>query len=372
MNSENLNRVFRNYIEKFELMNDSQHNEMYKWVAVEHFQKVWNIEAPDFISMFKEAVSKSENLINNSRIHPGAGIIKLAEHDMEAVRELFRVLYKQDNMNLAERKNQIDEFSSGIKAMLDKYERGKWSYAHDMRTILSYLSFRFPDENYFYKPDEAKKLAQCMDYADDWGAGQTFKLDKYYRMCDRLVEAIKDQSELLALHNSRLHKGMFGDKSLHILAYDIIYCAKQYNLYNNIIVTEREKKPTRISINKDDDYRSREKMILHKQIDELNANLAIVESDKINLEKVSVIGKRVVHNKFGQGDVSEQIDGYIYIQFDGVSRRFSFPSVFSDKFLTIEDEKFSEHFTRYTELQKEEGILKMHIKEIELSLKKIL
>jgi len=374
MITENLNQVFRNYIDKFDYMNDKDHNESYKWIAVEHFQRNWDIDALDFISMFKEAVSKTDNLINNSKIHPSAGILKLAEHDEEAVRELFRNLYKDDQGDLIKRQDQIDEFNYRIKELLEKYEKGKWSYAHDIRTIISYLCLRYPEDNYFYKPSEAKMLAESMDYADDWGAGQSFKLIKYYKMCDTLVEEIKGQPELLNLQSSRLKDGMFTDESLHILAYDLIYCAKNYNLYTNLPVPKIPSRKVIVDNNgrADGQNKQTERVKLQCQIDELRNRLEELEFEIENLEKVSLLGKTVNHKVYGWGDVTSQIDSYVEIRFKGEYKRFPLSSVFSDKFLEIGDYRITELSSCHTELKKQEEMLKYELMKAEYEIKKII
>ena len=39
--------------------------EQYKWIAVKHFQEHWDIDAPNFVAMFKEATAKTENLLSS-------------------------------------------------------------------------------------------------------------------------------------------------------------------------------------------------------------------------------------------------------------------------------------------------------------------
>ncbi len=54
MNKDNLNLILRNYIDRFDQLDQG---ETYKWVAVQHFQNKWNIDAEDFGAMFKNAVN---------------------------------------------------------------------------------------------------------------------------------------------------------------------------------------------------------------------------------------------------------------------------------------------------------------------------
>ena len=38
-------------------------DEKYKWIAVKHFQDNWNIDAPNFAEMLKNALAKTGNLL---------------------------------------------------------------------------------------------------------------------------------------------------------------------------------------------------------------------------------------------------------------------------------------------------------------------
>ena len=41
-------------------------DEIYKWKALKKFQDFWNIDAPDFGAMFKEATSSHDNLLQSA------------------------------------------------------------------------------------------------------------------------------------------------------------------------------------------------------------------------------------------------------------------------------------------------------------------
>lgn len=71
MNQANLAKLFHNYIESYNVLTDAEHDELYKWRAVNHFQKHWNLEADEFGEMFKQAMEQSFNIVNNSIVQPG-------------------------------------------------------------------------------------------------------------------------------------------------------------------------------------------------------------------------------------------------------------------------------------------------------------
>ena len=56
-------------------------NEKYKWIAVKHFQDNWDIDAPDFAAMLKNALAKTGNLLVAVNTFPARMIIEFAEVD---------------------------------------------------------------------------------------------------------------------------------------------------------------------------------------------------------------------------------------------------------------------------------------------------
>ena len=69
MNIERLNAIIDTYIDQFDVINNDDHFENMKWVAVHHFKKNFDINATDFYEMFKYAMSESSIIINNGTVH---------------------------------------------------------------------------------------------------------------------------------------------------------------------------------------------------------------------------------------------------------------------------------------------------------------
>ena len=124
MNDQNLDIIINNYIEKFE---EIKSGETYKWVAVQHFQNNWDINADDFGSMFKNAVAATINMVSNRVVQPTSGIIELAKYDIDSVRELFIELFADDGGDLGARQSRIDDFVARADELLP-YDRNKTVY----------------------------------------------------------------------------------------------------------------------------------------------------------------------------------------------------------------------------------------------------
>ena len=91
MNQANLAKLFHNYIESYNVLTDAEHDELYKWRAVNHFQKHWNLEADEFGEMFKQAMEQSFNIVNNSIVQPANGIVFLCKQDKKTEEEVAAI-----------------------------------------------------------------------------------------------------------------------------------------------------------------------------------------------------------------------------------------------------------------------------------------
>ena len=70
-------------------------DEKYKWVAVKHFQDNWDIDAPDFATMLKNAIAKTGNLLVSAGRFPGKMIEEFADVAPEQVRAMFKELFDE-------------------------------------------------------------------------------------------------------------------------------------------------------------------------------------------------------------------------------------------------------------------------------------
>lgn len=365
MNLGNLKKLFDNYLENFDTINNEIHREYYKWEAVKHFQEHWDIDAPDFAGMFKEAVKLTSNLIDNKTVQPTNGIIKLAERSelTETVRSMFRDLYAEDDGNIDARQSRIQIFLAKADELLRTYEPGKWKYAQNMRTVIFYLALRYPAQNYMFKSEQAREFLYCAEYGDDFGRGENFSLKKYYAMCDELVSVIKLYDKLKDAHTSRLTSTMFEEDDFHILAYDIIYSGIVYNLYKNIKVI---KPTTAKSVEKQRLIKINE---LTDELEQKVVDINALRQARSEYDTFSAKGLEVVHKKFGLGVVTEHNDCRITVQFAECKTKFQLPAGFTNGYLQIDSGEIMEIFTEMAELDQEIKALESAISELQQKIK---
>ena len=367
MNEKHLNQLIGQYLKNFSFINDSIHQEYYKWEAVKHFQESWDIEAENFAGMLKDALSKTYNLINNKMVQPANGIIKLAERPeaSETIKDLFRELfYTDDKGNIEQRQDRIERFVDAANVLLEEFEPGKWKYRQDFRSVLFYLNLFAPGENYLYKATQSREFMYCVEYADDFGSGTDFRLSKYYKMCDWLVEQINNNPELIKAHKDRLTDTMYDGDDFHILAFDIIYCGVVYNLYHDIEIF----RPTKTN-EKEREEKSKINAAENK-LRELTGELERLLSERSNYDGFSAVGLCINHNRFGDGIITAQQENHITVSFANCDKRFLLPSSFSSGFLKTDDAEIMNLLSAMSELDSKIAQVRISINELQRLLKR--
>ena len=363
MNRKNLNQIFDAYIQHFAVLNDSHNNESYKWSAIVDFQKAFDlsVSADGFAGMLKEAKDATENLID-SYTQPFHGLYELAKREPETVRAMLTALLEDDGGDLVARQEKIDNFLAECDQLVESYFPGSHLYKNDQRSAMAYLFLNDPDNHYLYKATEAKYLADCVGFYDDWGTMSNFKLDVFHRFCDELIEEIKATPALIATHQSRFvdaGKPMHEDELLHVLVFDIIYCAHTYNLYSGLSfdkVTSADRKL----------YQERK-----AKAQELAAALRKVEDEIVLLDeartyfgKAITSGASVTHKMFGPVVVESIADGFVSlkIQKNGEIKKFGLLNCIAGGFVKIDVPDFDEMLARYMTAMVSEYTLPQRLK----------
>ena len=363
MNQKNLNQIFDAYIQHFAVLNDSHNNESYKWSAIVDFQKAFDlsVSADGFAGMLKEAKDATENLID-SYTQPFHGLYELAKREPETVRAMLTALLEDDGGDLVARQDKIDTFLAECDHLVESYFPGSHLYKNDQRSAMAYLFLNDPDNHYLYKATEAKYLADCVGFYDDWGTMSNFKLDVFHRFCDELIEEIKATAALMATHQSRFvdaRKPMHEDELLHVLVFDIIYCAHTYNLYSGLSfdkVTSADRKL----------YQERK-----AKAQELAAALRKVEDEIVLLDeartyfgKAITSGAAVTHKMFGPVVVESIADGFVSlkIQKNGEIKKFGLLNCIAGGFVKINVPDFDEMLARYKTAMVSEYTLPQRLK----------
>lgn len=314
MNTKNLHELINRYEQNVAFYNNDKNEEIFKWEAVQTFQKVWfspGAQEAKFSELFRQAIKDSSVLVDNRYTYPTSGVIKLAGIAEAEVRHLFvDVLFAEDGGDLSLRQNNMDLFVEGFNKLLYQHFPTSYKYKQDRHAASCYLTMYAPEQNYIYKYSSAEAFAVYTEFGKNLGSGSTFSLANYYELCDLIVEALQEHPVLLDKHAAFLkekHYKTHGKKDcLRLLAFDIIYCASAYHSFSGL--KHRPKEEVLRDYLKEQKLREEETARL--------ANIAAKEEEILQLEceldvyrSISLVGIQVTDKKLGIGKViSHNVD----------------------------------------------------------------
>jgi len=363
MNFENLHELIRRYEDRYYEFNNDTNREIFKWKAVKCFQSEWFSPANEnssFSELFAKAKSESSVLIDNRTVAPANGIVKMAQEDPAEVARLFReVLYADDGGDLDLRQTHMEEFLEGIEAVRLKYFPACWKYKQDRHSASCYLTLYAPEKNYIYKYSHAEAFARHIEFGKDIGSGENFSLENYYEMCDIVADTLREHKTLLDKYEKLLTDDHYHDQSLHLLAFDLIYCAATYGLYRGLVC-----KPKKESIR---DYtlqqlREAEEAKLQAQIDELETKIQDLEDQMDIYRSINLVGVKVFQKALGEGTVIMQDMNKIRVRFGCEEKSFVIHKQYHLRPTFEDDTEIVEAMTEYADKSEE---IKMLVKQLE-------
>lgn len=320
MNTNNLHALIDRYEERYYTINDAENNEKFKWKAVQGFQEIWFSEAAQdipFPQLFDLATKQSSVLINNSMISPTAGIVKMAEARPAEVEDLVRNVLFCPYATIDELQNNMDRFLYEIEAIRQELFPQFYRYKQERHAASCYLAFLNPEKHYIYRYSDAEEFAKHIEFGKDLGSGANFSLANYYEMADLVVEALKEHKTLLEKYDALIKNDphYYYDESLHLLAFDLMYCCRCYNLYSGLKHASKKESIQAYTLQKLQEKESAERQA---KILELEDQIHQIDIKISAYREISLLNVEVTQAKYGKGIVVEQNDEQVVVQFDSV------------------------------------------------------
>ena len=207
--NEKIQALISNYI-RFLQEKPSNPDEVYKWQAIKHFEQHWDINAPDFYEMFKEAFRKKDNLVD---YRPFGILEALGENYPTKLKELLGIVYGADDFYT--KLGKCRTFTENVIDDLKEKSNTNFSTKIDERTLSFLLTLKFPNEYTFYKRDIYTKLCEYL--------GEVSRKERKYEHFIELLTEITtyfNNPELRQLTSNFIPQGF--DEPL-LLAQDIVY-----------------------------------------------------------------------------------------------------------------------------------------------------
>ena len=368
MNLENLHELIRRYEEGLDWIYGPVHDELFKWRAMATWRREWRKPADAFESFADRFTAAKKDFLlftDNSRMHPSTGVLKLWEKEPAAVERLFDTLFAVSDGDIAAVQEHMDAFLEDYEELRQRYFPGNWSYKQDRHSASVYLAMNDPDLNFVFKSSEAATMARYIGFGLDIGAGASFNLQNYYHLCEVIVAALKEHGTLLERHFGRLDDRCFRDESLHLLAFDLMYCSRTYRFYHDLPVPARPEaarktadteKAAAETAQKEEERRNR--------IEAIERELVDLESILNDCEDISLIGVQVTSAQYGIGTVVGQEVNMIDVRFPELSKTFILSRKYPSRPRFEDDEAIVDAFTEYGDRMEKIGSLRKQLERL--------
>lgn len=220
---KDLSSKLAQYIEWYKrYWQELQSLEDYKWDAIKHFRKVFDINVENLAENLKEALSKECNLLSGPMYMPKSMLIRNAQFAPDEVRAALGSLF-DESRPLSDRVNEFLTYFAEIHEANKK--AGHHGEHHgDMQSERSasvYLSFMYPDRHYLYKYSMWNDFVSEIDIECESLAHFPSKLYGYYEYCEQIRKILLADAELVAL---LAESQPDDDYDGHLLTQDFIYC----------------------------------------------------------------------------------------------------------------------------------------------------
>ena len=215
---------YKSRFEEVRNLPDSNSGEAFRWRALSNFKKKWDIDAPDFLAMLKEAFDKDvRGFFSFYNIYNM--LVILTEHEPETMRNLFRELYSSSKGTKA----KIEDFIQGCDELHARHinNAGDQSFQKSP-AVTTYLFLYDPERNYPFRESAFDKLKEMTGFSCPKGRGVN-KVEHYYRFANALCQAISEDAELCEMSDAWAARAeLYSDESRHALTDEIIYFAYKW------------------------------------------------------------------------------------------------------------------------------------------------
>lgn len=205
-------------------MHTKEENEGYKFKAVEHFRKNFDLEATDLTGMLEKAIPDN-NLSGGYGYWPRIMLINYAEMFPEKTRSALRNLF-DESKDVKTRINEAEDAFKRLNEMRNKQIDKPVAHSFiGLRFLSLLLAYYYPENYNPIKPAEWKAFASFInpDFRIPSGASPGEQYETYGKYVELLRTYIKGMKEIREIKDAFTKDLTFKDDEYRWMAQDIIY-----------------------------------------------------------------------------------------------------------------------------------------------------
>ncbi len=216
-------QIFLGHVSTVGITYHTLEEEGYKFQAVEHFQKYYDLREPDLAGMLDRALLNN-NLVVGSMFYPKKMLLIFATESPEPVREALRHLFDEDvpvEQRLTDTENFFDDLITQRNARL-----GEAAHTYiNLRFLSLLLGLRYPDNYNPLKPSEWRVFAKFLN--DDFRMPKRLSAGEQYDVYQPYIEALRSELKvnpaIKQLKDTLTEHLSFKDSDFRWMTQNVIY-----------------------------------------------------------------------------------------------------------------------------------------------------
>lgn len=215
-------KKIQEYIKQYKsfLRTRRAYDNLYKWEALNNFQKHWDMTTPNLAEMYDKSLhcSQTKRLWKREAYYPKQMMLKFIDMEPDYIKLMFKDLFNEDK----DIEGRIDRFIFYCdNALLEFREANPRSieanHHHDdnYQIISLYLAFHYPEQYTLYNYEGFKNLLIKLGSRD---IPKVNDIGRFFKVMRTLYKMMQKDEELMQLHQRRLHpdKHYQGDSLLMV------------------------------------------------------------------------------------------------------------------------------------------------------------
>jgi hypothetical protein len=272
------------------------------------------------------------------------------------------VLLSDFGEKISKAQQNLNTFLNEFETLRFRYYPNAASYKIDPHIASVFMAMDHPETCYVFRISVAQQMARYIGFEDDLGSGMAPKLENYYKLCDLIVSALKEHDSLLEKHSSYMTDGMYKDRSLHLMVFDLMHCSRYRDYYSGLIpasVRRTQKSPRYTGPSAEETARKEQDRLA--QIAALEQRIQELELSVDDYEEISLIGVEVSFPQYGKGIVVRQDINNITVRFPEAEKSFILDKAYSRRPRFENDDEIVEVLTALGRAHKEIQALKKQL-----------
>ena len=106
---------------------------------------------------------------------------------------------------------------------------------------------------------------------------------------------------------------------------------------------------------------------LEKQHEDYQKQMDDLKQQTVALGNMDAVGLKVIHKKFGEGEIITQDGKYIDVKFADVVKKFVLPGAVADRYLKVEDENTLDYYIKRNDIHNKKIKVHMQLRSAEFA-----